>query len=73
MDRSFLVAMSADEGPSSIGRIADRMGRSPNYAQHYRRRLIKAGIIVAAGRGKLRFIHPVTRRWLRTLDHDPAG
>ncbi len=49
------------------------MGRSPNYAQHYRRRLIKAGLIGMAGRGKVRFLHHVTRQWLLSLDHDMPG
>ena len=73
MDRSFLVAMAVNEGPSSIGNIAERMGRSSNYAQHYRRRLIKAGLIAAAGRGRVRLLHSATRQWLLTLGYDGAG
>ena len=65
-DRSFLQAMSADDADSEINTIAARIGRSPNYAQSYRRRLIDAGAIEPAGRGKVRFTHQSLRPWLRS-------
>ncbi|MYA38056.1 MAG: AAA family ATPase [Acidimicrobiia bacterium] len=73
MDRSFLVAMARDDGPSSVGEIARRLDRSANYAQNYRRRLIAAGMITSAGRGKVRFLHHGTAEWLTTLDYHPGG
>ena len=70
MDRSFLIAMIQDDRGSSIRDIARRLGRSTNYAQHYRYRLINAGVISPAGRGKIRFVHSCTRDWLSTLGYD---
>lgn len=66
IDRSFLQAMSVDDADSEINTIADRIKRSPNYAQTYRRRLIDAGAIEPAGRGKVRFTHQSLRPWLRS-------
>ena len=66
MDRSFLQAMSVDDDDSEISQIADRIGRSPNFAQTYRRRLIDAGAIEPASRGKVRFAHQSLRPWLRS-------
>ena len=71
MDRSFLTAMALDDERSTIVDIAHRLGRSTNYAQHYRRRLIDAGVIIAAGRGGVRFVHHATRDWLSTLGGGP--
>jgi hypothetical protein len=71
-DRSFVLAMAHDTDTSTTADIADRLGQSTNYAQHYRRRLIDAGMIVPAGRGKVRFAHRATRRWLSTLGFDVA-
>ncbi len=66
MDRTFLEAMSLDDTDSDINQIAERIGRSPNYSQTYRRRLIDAGVIEAAGRGRVRFSHTSLRSWLRS-------
>ncbi len=72
MDRSFLVAMALDVDTSTIGDLATRMDRSANYVQHYRRRLIAAGMIEPAGRGVVRFVHRATRGWLSTLGYEVA-
>ena len=71
-DRSFVLAMARDPDDSNIVDIADRLGHSTNYAQHYRRRLIDAGMIVPAGRGRVRFAHRATFKWLSTLGCDVA-
>lgn len=71
-DRSFVLAMARDTDDSAIADIADRLGQSTNYAQHYRRRLIDVGMIVPAGRGRVRFAYRATRRWLSTLGFDVA-
>lgn len=65
-DRSFLWAMSLDETDSEINRIAERLERSPNFAQTYRRRLIDAGAIESAGRGRVRFSYQQMGPWLRS-------
>lgn len=66
MDRAFLSAMALDEADSEINLVAWRLGRSANYAQTYRRRLIDAGVIEPAGRGKVRFSYQQMRPWLRS-------
>lgn len=66
MDRAFLHAMSPDETDSHINQIAQRIGRSASYAQSYRRRLLDAGAIEAAGRGRVRYSYPQMRPWLRS-------
>lgn len=65
VDASFLRAMSQDDGPSKMSDVADRMGVSPDYAQKYRRRLIDAGVIEAAGRGRVAFAVPLLADRLR--------
>ncbi len=72
VDRFFVSAMALDTGDSAIADIADRLGRSTNYAQHYRRRLIDAGMIVPAGRGRVRLAYRGTRGWLSTLGFEVA-
>ena len=66
MDRSFLWAMSLDEADSEMSLIAERIERSSNFAQTYRRRLIDVGAIEPAGRGKVRFAYQQMRSWLRS-------
>ena len=66
MDRTFLWAMSLDEADSEMSRIAERIERSPNFAQTYRRRLIDAGAIESAGRGRVRFSYRQMGPWLRS-------
>ena len=66
VDRAFLVAMSEDDGSSHVAEIADRLGKDGNYVNHYRGRLLRAGAVATAGRGRLRFTHPVMGDWLRT-------
>lgn len=70
VDRSFLVAMAHDEQESSIRDIARRLGKSTNYVQHYKCRLVNAGAISPASRGKIRFVHNGTRSWLSNLGFD---
>lgn len=57
MDRRFLVAMLEDEPDSALVDIAGRLGRSLQYARTYRRRLISAGAISPASKGRVRFRH----------------
>jgi len=64
-DRAFLQAMAMDSDESDISDIKTRMKVSSNYAQRYRKRLIEAGIIASADRGKLTFIVPYLGEYLR--------
>lgn len=67
VDRSYLVAMAQDNGPSRTGAVAERMGVSSSYAQVYRSRLREAGMIDVVGHGRVDFTLPYLRDYLR--DH----
>ncbi|CAB0566843.1 ATP-binding protein [Corynebacterium diphtheriae] len=61
VDRTFLVAMAADDGPSTMSDIAQRLGVNSQYAGNYRRRLIDAEIITSSGYGQVDFELPYMR------------
>jgi len=65
VDRTMLVCMAKDDGPSQIADIAERMDRPVNYVSVYRNRLLAAGIIKTAGYGKVDFAAPYLREYLR--------
>jgi hypothetical protein len=65
VDRTYLVAMSHDPGPSHTPTVAQRMGEDMSYAGVYRSRLIDAGIIEPVGRGYVDFTIPYLREYLR--------
>lgn len=63
-DIEFLTAMTDDERVSRTADIAQRMGVDNSYAQKYRKRLIDAGIIEAAGHGSVSFAVPYLKDYL---------
>lgn len=65
VDRTFLLAMSIDGGPSKMSELAKRLNRNPQYMNNYKLRLIAAGIIQPAGYGLVDFALPGLREWLR--------
>lgn len=65
VDRTYLLAMSHDEGESSTGEIARRLHETPYYASVYRARLIDAGVIEPTRRGYVTFAIPYLREYLR--------
>ncbi len=65
VDKTFLLAMARDDGPSRISDIQSRMGVNKNFASQYRLRLIGASLIEAVGRGKVDFTLPYLREYLR--------
>lgn len=65
VDRTYLLAMSHDEGESSTGEVARRLGETPYYASTYRARLIAAGVIEPTRRGYVDFTIPYLREYLR--------
>jgi hypothetical protein len=69
-DKSFLLAMSSDDGPSKMADIASRMNVTKEYAGVYRNRLIEAELIEAAGHGYVDFALPYLREYLR--DHSAS-
>ena len=68
VDRRFLRAMAQDDGESKLADIADRLGVTAGYAGVYRHRLIRAGMIRPAGRGRVSFAHHAALGWLRNQD-----
>ena len=70
MDKSFLLAMAHDDGPSKMADIQRRLGVDVNYASQYRLRLIAAELIHPTRRGYVDFALPYLREYLR--DHAAA-
>ena len=68
VDQQFLLAIAQDDGESKLADIADRLGVTANYAGVYRHRLIRAGMIRPAGRGRVTLAHHAARDWLREQD-----
>lgn len=64
-DLDFLRAMSEDDAPSTTADIGHRLGDQKNTVGNYRARLIDAGLIQPAGRGRLDFALPGLREHLR--------
>ena len=65
IDKSFLLAMTGDDGPSKMSAIEERLGVSQSYSSQYRLRLIAAELIVPAGYGYVDFALPYLREYLR--------
>lgn len=71
--REYLHAMLLDEGPSSVGDIAERMSIDPRNQSTYRERLIEEELIRPAGRGFVEFSLPYLGDALRHEDRAGAG
>ena len=69
--RRFLAAMALDDGVSRTADIAARLEVSSEYVGVYRRRLMKSGMVVAAGHGRLDFAIGAARQWIRGSDEYP--
>ncbi|MCH9277073.1 ATP-binding protein [Bifidobacterium amazonense] len=65
VDKTYLLAMAQDDGPSSTSVIAERMGKDVRYASRYRARLLEAQVIVEKGYGWVDFAVPYLREYLR--------
>lgn len=65
VDRTFLVAMALDDGPSRMTDIALRLNCDGNYASQYRLRLLAAELIESVGHGAVTFALPYLREYLR--------
>lgn len=65
IDKSFLLAMAKDDGPSSVADVGARLGVAKEYAGVYRRRLIDAELIEPTRRGYVDFALPYLRDYLR--------
>jgi len=69
--RRFLRAMAADDGPSKMSDVRDRLGVNDNYASQYRLRLIAAELIAPVRYGYVDFTLPYLREYLR--EHPDNG
>ncbi len=67
IDRTFLLAMAQDDGPSKMSDLAGRLTVDTNYASQYRLRLIANELIESVGHGMVDFSLPYLRDYLR--DH----
>ena len=65
VDRTFLIYMAQDPGPSKIADIKARFHRSDSYVSNYRRRLLDAEMIINTRRGEVDFALPYLRDYLR--------
>jgi len=65
VDKTYLLKMAEDDGPSRTSDIAARLGVSGQYANVYRDRLIAASVVSPTGRGYVDFAVPFLRSWLR--------
>ena len=65
VDKTYLLAMAQDDGPSSTSTVAERMGKDVKYAGIYRMRLIEAQVIRDCGYGRVDFAIPYLREYLR--------
>ena len=63
-DIVFLQALAGSGKVGKISEIASHMGVTADYAQEYRKRLIDAGVVEAAGRGYVRFAVPLLQEHL---------
>lgn len=66
-DVRFLAAMAADDGPSKVADIRERLGESNGYVQAYRARLMEAGMVASERRGELELTMPYLRDYLRRM------
>ncbi|WP_422116636.1 AAA family ATPase [Brachybacterium sp. UNK5269] len=71
--REYLLAMLEDEGPSSVGDIAQRMGIDPRNQSTYRERLIEDELIRPAGRGFVEYALPYLGEALRHESREGVG
>ena len=71
VDRSFLLAMAQDDGPSKMADIQRRLGVDVSYASQYRLRLLAAELVEPIRHGYVDFALPYLREYLR--EHAASG
>jgi hypothetical protein len=65
IDKSVLLAMAKDDGPSRMKDIQQRLEIDANFASQYRLRLIASELIESTGHGYVDFALPYLRDYLR--------
>jgi hypothetical protein len=66
IDKSFLLAMAKDDGPSKMADVQRRLNVDVNYVSQYRLRLIAVELIEPVRRGYVDFAIPYLREYLRS-------
>lgn len=64
-DIAFAEALAELGSPAKMSNVAEKMGKSQDYAQKYRTRLLEAGIIEAPRRGEVAFAVPYLEGYLK--------
>lgn len=67
-DVAFIEAVAKLGSPAKIGDVANVMGKTPDYAQKYRIRLIDSGVLESPSRGKVAIAIPYLESFLRKKD-----
>ena len=65
-DREFLKAMLLNPKDSKVSEIAKAMNVSPSYANNYKRRLMKQGVIHEIAKGYVDFTMPAFREYIES-------
>ncbi|MGV8883934.1 MAG: ATP-binding protein, partial [Rhodoglobus sp.] len=66
LERSVLAAMAIDDGATKFATLRERVGDiSPQHLNNIRLKIIDAGLAYAPARGKLDFVLPYLRDYLR--------
>lgn len=68
MDGAFLRAMARDAGPTRIGDLRDRLGKTGQYINEYKLRLLDQGLIIEHSHGHVDFAIPGLRAVFRAQD-----
>lgn len=68
VQRSFVLAMALDDGPSRTLDIAHRLGKEQNYVSPYRRALINADVIYSPRNSYVDFVDRDFRAFVRNED-----
>jgi hypothetical protein len=65
VDREFLLAMAMDPGETAVADLITRMGRTGQFVNRYRHRLLRSGWIRPLNRGGVELTHAAAREWIR--------
>ncbi|BAU33299.1 ATP-binding protein [Microcella alkaliphila] len=71
-DQTFLRALAGGGGRRKMAEIADRMGRSSQYVNIYKQRLVDSGYVQPDGRGYVAFSLPYLDQYISSLGQGDA-
>ncbi len=73
VDREFLAAMVVDEAETAVADLITRMGRTGQFINRYRDRLLRSGWIRPLNRGVIELTHAAAREWIRQQAEYESG